>query len=85
MTLKKLIEEASKYRVIVTEGGGRHYEIELSLPDGLQFSPEQHILVNSEWDGESDAKVRDAAYDDLMNHKDLIQTCPCDCPCKETE
>lgn len=83
MTLKKLIEEATKLGVIVTEGGGRHYEIELSLPDGMQFAEELHCLVNSEWNGESDAKVRDAAYDDLMNHKDLISVCPDKCPCKE--
>ena len=85
MTLEKLIKEALKYGVIVAEGGGRHYEVTLSLPDGMRWEDELHQLVTSEWAGESDAKVRDSAFGDLMNHVAGISKCPDNCPCKEVD
>jgi hypothetical protein len=72
--------EAAKYGIKVndTEGG-----VELEAPDGMQFGPELHCLVNAQWDHNPMPNVLRAAIQDVREHGPRIQKCPEYCPCKE--
>ncbi len=81
--MDQLIAEAARFGITVNEEAKA---IILDAPEGYQFGPELHALVNAKEDSaEPWSKIIRSAIDDVRENGPLLEPCPPDCPCKEKD
>ena len=85
-TLPNLRRAALRYGIkVVSDGGGRHREIELEAPNGFCFDDELHVLVTEQGDADTWTQTIANAMRDIAAYGPSIKPCPANCPCKEVD